>query len=170
MAAKFALALGFAIVSSSSAAVLRGQFALGNGMQPEVVARTLSNVQDEWRAQADVFAECSATSNLPGASIVNCADAPSSFGKSCGTVVNAIIQGSGGDKDVAKEYMADVCTQKSMSGWHQSQCNNLAAAVRGSMSVDKYSNRMGFDSSKLCKSFWSKMVDGEKQRLDKEKA
>lgn len=168
MASKFALALTLA--TASSANVLRGQSVLENGMQPEVVARTLSNVQDEWRAQADVFAECSATSNLPGASIVNCADAPSSFGKSCGTVVTAIIQGSGGDKDVAKEYMADVCTQKSMSGWHQNQCNSLATAVRGSMSVDKYSNRVGFDSSKLCTGFWSKMVDGEKQRLDKEKA
>lgn len=170
MVARIALAVALAIAPLSAAAVLRGQAFSGNGMQPEVVARTLSSVQDEWKAQADVFAECDSTSGLPGASIVNCADAPSSFGKSCSTVVSAIVQGSGGDKDVAKEYMSDVCSQSSMSGWHQSQCHSLALAVRGSMSADTYSNRMGFDSSKLCTSFWSSLLGSEKQRILKEKA
>jgi len=170
MVARIALAVALAVAPLSSAAVLRGQAFSGNGMQPEVVARTLSSVQDEWKAQADVFAECDSTSGLPGASIVNCADAPSSFGKSCSTVVGAIVQGSGGDKDVAKEYMSDVCSQSSMSGWHQSQCHSLALAVRGSMSADTYSNRMGFDSSKLCTSFWSGLLGAEKQRISKEKA
>jgi len=153
----------------SSAAVFgRGQAFLGNGMQPEVVARTLSKVEDEWKAQAAVFAECDSTKNLAGATIVNCADAPTSFGKSCNTVVNAIIQGSGGDKDTAKEYMTDVCSQKSISGWHQAQCHSLAVAVRTSMSADSYSNRMAFDSAKLCTGFWSGFLDGEKQRMAKE--
>merc|ERR1719207_418594 len=66
--------------------------------------------------------------------------------------------------------MDDVCSQKSISGWHQQQCHSLALAVRGSMSADKYANRMGFDSAKLCGSFWSSFLEGEKQRMAKEKA
>jgi len=170
MAAKCALALLAFAPGSSASVVARGQTFLGNGMQPEVVAKTLSAVEEEWKAQAAVFAECDDTNALPGATIVNCADAPSSFGKSCSTVVNAIIQGSGGDKDVAKEYMADVCSQKSISGWHQQQCNTLDLAVRRGMSADKYANRQGFDASKLCTGFWSSFLGQEKQRLAKEKA
>jgi len=166
---KSALVLALVGTQSSSAAVLGGKAFLGNGMQPEVVARTLSNVEDEWKAQAAVFAECNSTSALPGSSIVNCADAPSSFGKSCSTVVGAIIQGSGGDRDVAKEYMADVCSQRSISGWHQQQCNALAVAVRGSMSADKYENRENFNSVKLCTGFWSHFLGDEQTRLAKEK-
>merc|ERR1719443_2815634 len=66
--------------------------------------------------------------------------------------------------------MADVCSQRSMSGWHQTQCSALAVAVQGSMSADKYSNRASFDTNKLCTGFWSKLLDGEKKRMDKEKA
>lgn len=169
MAVKFASVLALSVLPDASAAVVsRGQSFLGNGMQPEVVARTLSNVEDEWKAQAAVFAECDTTSGLPGASIVNCADAPASFGKSCSTVVGAIIQGSGGDKDVAKEYMDDVC--KDTLGWHQTQCQSLAVSVRGAMSADKYTNRMSFNSDKLCSTFWAQMLDGEKTRLAQEKA
>lgn len=167
MASKYALAL---LAAPAAAYSTNGQAFLGNGMQPEVVARTLSHVEDEWKAQAAVFAECDETNNLPGATIVNCADAPSSFDKSCKTVVGAIIQGSGGDKDVAKEYMADVCSEKTISGWHQTQCNTLAVAVQTSMSADKYANRESFDSSKLCTGFWSKFLGEEKQRQSKEKA
>merc|ERR1719498_93957 len=167
MAMRAVLVLAFAVSNPASAAFLEKKSFLGNGMQPQVVARTLSNVEDEWKAQAAVFAECNSTAGLPGATIVNCADAPTSFGKSCSTVVSAIIQGSGGDKDVAKEYMADVCSQKTISGWHQEQCHSLALSVRDSMSADKYSNRMSFNSNKLCTSFWSKFLETEKQRMAK---
>merc|ERR1719310_24055 len=163
--------LSFAAASLSAAAVVgKGRAFLGNGMQPAVVARTLSTVEDEWKAQAAVFAECNSTSGLPGSALVNCADAPSSFGKSCGTVVRAIVQGSGGDRAVAKEYMTDVCSQGIIKGWHQQQCHNLATAVQGSMSADKYSNRANFNTGKLCTSFWSRFLGEEQQRLAQEKA
>jgi len=167
---KLILSLALATSSPSAAAILGKKAFLGNGMQPEVVARTLSNVEDEWKAQAAVFAECNLTSGLEGATIVNCADAPTSFGKSCGTVVNAIVQGSGGDKDVTKEYMADVCSQPAISGWHQQQCHALALAVRGAMSADTYQNRMNFNSGKLCTSFWSHFLSEEQAKMAKEKA
>lgn len=163
------MTLVLAVAGVDGAVVSQKNF-LGNGMQPEVVARTLSHVEDEWKAQAAVFTECKDTAGMPGATIVNCNDAPSSFSKSCGTVVGAIIQGSGGDKDVAKEYMGDVCTQRAISGWHQTQCNALAAAVQGAMSADKYENRENFNTAKLCTSFWSRFLTEEQQRVAKEKA
>jgi hypothetical protein len=162
--------LVLALAAPSSAAILGQKAFLGNGMRPEVVAQTLSNVEDEWKAQAAVFAECNSTSGLEGASIVNCEDAPSSFGKSCSTVVGAIVQGSGGDRDVAKEYMVDVCSQKAISGWHQQQCHTLADAVRGAMTADKYENRESFNSAKLCTGFWSRFLADEQQRVAKEQA
>lgn len=169
-AMKSILVLALAAFSPSSAAILGQKAFLGNGMQPEVVARTLSSVEDEWKAQAAVFAECNSTSGLEGTTIVDCADAPGSFDKSCGTVVSAIIQGSGGDRDVAKEYMADVCSQRAISGWHQQQCNALAVAVRGAMTADKYENRVNFNTGKLCTGFWSHFLADEQQRMVKEKA
>jgi len=170
VAMKSAVVIALVGATSSSAAVLgNGKAFLGNGMQPEVVARTLSSVEDEWKAQAAVFAECDSTSG-GGSSIVNCADAPSSFGKSCATVVGAIIQGSGGDKDVAKEYMVDVCSQKAISGWHQAQCHALSLSVQGSMSADKYENRQHFNTGKLCTGFWSRFLSEEQKRMAQEKA
>lgn len=162
-----------ALAASAGASAIFGrksQAFLESAMQPEIVARTLSRVEDEWKAQAAVFAECSSTVGLPGASIVNCNDAPTSFGKSCSTVVSAIIQGSGGDKDVTKEYMDDVCSQHEISGWHQKQCHTLAIAVRGAMSADKYQNRMSFNTEKLCTGFWSSFLHAEQERTAKENA
>lgn len=152
------------------AAVFEHKAFLGNGMQPEVVARTLSHVEDEWKAQAAVFADCHNTAGLEGASIVNCNDAPGSFGKSCKTVVSAIIQGSGGDKAVTKEYMNDVCSQPAITGWHQVQCHALALTVHSSMSADKYENRIAFNTDKLCTGLWSRFLVDEKTRTDKDQA
>lgn len=169
---KFILAI--ALIASQSEGIADASFKsksfLGNGMQPEVVAKTLAHVEDEWKAQAAVFADCDSTSGLPGASLVNCADAPTSFSKSCTTVVNAIIQGSGGDKDVTKEYMEDVCTQKSITGWHQVQCNTLSLAVRKAMTSDKYQNRESFGTAKLCKTLWGGKLAEQKERVAKEAA
>jgi hypothetical protein len=160
------LALAYSLVAVVSAAVLvKQQSFLSNGMQPDVVAHTLSHVEDEWKAQAATFAECNGTSSTEG-----CADAPSAFEKSCSTVVAAIIQGSSGDRGVAKEYMQDVCGQSFLSGWHQAQCNALALAVHDDMTADKYLNRNNFNSGKLCGKFWSSFVEKEKARVQQEKA
>jgi len=168
---KFAAVLTCSLVAVGSAAVIgKSQNFLGNGMQPEVVARTLSSVEEEWKAQASVFARCNGTSTEASSSLVNCADAPTSFDKSCGTVVAAIIQGSGGDRKVANEYMNDVCTQKSISGWHQQQCQALAAAVQNFMTADSYENREHFNTAKLCQSHWVKFTQEEKERMQKEAA
>mmetsp|Transcript_138291 Transcript_138291/g.240661 ORF Transcript_138291/g.240661 Transcript_138291/m.240661 type:complete len:340 (-) Transcript_138291:40-1059(-) len=148
---------------------LRSRSFLGNGMQPEVVARTLASVEEEWKAQAGVFVECNATGN-DGDSIVNCGDAPKSFAKSCSTVVLAVVQGSGGDRDVTKEYMGDVCTQVALNSWHKEGCLNLATALDTAMTADSYENRINFDTSALCSKFWARFLEGEKKRLAEEQA
>jgi hypothetical protein len=139
-------------------------------MQPEVVAKTLINVEEEWRAQAAIFSQCNSTGSMESGAIVDCQDAPNSFGKSCGTVVAAIVQGSDGNNGVAKEYLSAVCGQSVMLGWHQQHCLNLAQAVQGAMSADAYQNRNNFNSKKVCGTYWSEFVTEEQKRLAAEKA
>jgi len=161
----------FALVTASvnAHALSRdGRNFLGTNMRPDVVANTLMNVEEEWRAQAAIFSQCNSTGS-DGAGIVHCQDAPNSFGKSCGTVVSAIVQGSDGDRNVAKEYMSDVCSQASVTGWHKQHCLSLAQAVSTLMSADSYSNRNGFDSTKVCTGFWADFVQEEQKRLEEER-
>jgi hypothetical protein len=162
------LALLAATSVNAHAVARNGRTFLGTSMQPDVVANTLMNVEEEWRAQAAIFSQCNATGS-DGVGIVNCQDAPNSFGKSCGTVVGAIVQGSDGDRNVAKEYMSDVCGQASVTGWHKQHCLSLAQAVGNLMSADTYSNRNSFDSMKVCTGFWAEFVKEEQKRLEEER-
>jgi len=162
--AVFATVVG---LSSASAVVERN--ALENGMQPDVVAKTLSAVQGEWKAQIAIFADCDISSDS-ASPVVNCKHAKSSFEKSCSTISNAIVQGSGGDKDVMKEYMGDVCKQNAMTGWHKVQCDAVSSLIGKSMSADKYQNRMSFNSAKLCNGLWSNLLTERQQEAAKEKA
>lgn len=160
----FALALG--VAADARGANRRGKafLSLSSDMQPEVVARTLAEVEDEWKAQAAAFAECNATQTD------ECGSAPSAFSKSCSTVVSAVVQASSGDRASVKEYMTTVCGEKELSGWHQERCTELASAVTDTMLDDNYENRENFNSNGLCTNFWSKFVVEEKARVDKERA
>merc|ERR1740115_465928 len=136
------------------AVVLRGGEA--EQMRPEVVASTLAHVQDDWKAEAVMFTTEDTTSGKA---------APATFGKSCATVVSAVVQGSGGDRNVAKEYMNNVCDQKALAGWHKLRCTDLSSAiVDHAMSADSYANRQSLNSDKLCSNFWGKFVDAERKR------
>jgi len=155
------------VASSAHAAVQRSSTFLaaddGEHMQPELVAKALAKVQDEWKQQAYVFTECSNTTGK------DCEEAHLSFDKSCATVVSAVVQGSGGDRSVAKEYMATVCAQKQLEGWRKLRCNDLAVAlVDHGMTADKYANRNSFKSTKLCTSFWTQFVEEERKREEQE--
>ena len=59
---------------SGASAVLGQRNFLENSMQPDVVAKTLTAVQGEWKAQVAIFADCDTTAKLPGSPIVNCKD------------------------------------------------------------------------------------------------
>jgi hypothetical protein len=137
---------------------------LSSDMQPEVVARTLSEVEDEWKSQAASFAECNTTETS------ECGSAPEAFSKSCSTVVSAVVQASSGDRASVKEYMNTVCGENELSGWHAERCTELASAVTDSMLDDNYENRENFNSGSLCTSFWSKFVVEEKARVEKDRA
>jgi hypothetical protein len=170
MAHRAILLVAFALCPAANGRTFSGgRTFLGAEMQPEVVARTLRNVEEEWKAQAALFAQCDNTDGKT-VSLVDCSDAPASFSKSCSIVVGAVVQGSNGDKHVAKEYMTDVCSQTAIKGWHQDKCNSLATAISGAMSADTYQNRYGFNSNKLCTSFWSTFLKEEQQDIAKEKA
>jgi len=136
---------------------------LASDMQPEVVARTLSEVEDEWKSQAAVFAECNSNTT-------DCGNAPEAFSKSCTTVVSAVVQASSGDRSSVKEYMNTVCGENELGGWHAERCTELASAVTESMLDDNYENRENFNSGSLCTSFWSKFVVEEKARVEKDRS
>merc|ERR1719482_1503093 len=154
-----AFALALCLASANAVVVRSGSFLAtdhGDRMRPEVVAITLARVEDEWKAQATSFAECHSG---------DCGSAPESFARSCSTVVSAVVQGSGGDREVAREYMSNVCGQKKLEGWHKLRCNDLAAAiVDKAMSADNYANRENLKPAKLCTGFWTKFVVEEQKR------
>lgn len=162
----------FVAVSSVAASNVRtfgrSHSFLASDMQPEVVARTLVKVEDEWRSQAASFAECNATLSA-GSDISECNSAPDAFSKSCSTVVGAVVKASSGDRSHVKEYMGVVCGEVELSGWHQARCAELATSVFDVMSDDNYENRENFNAATLCTSFWSKFTLEEKTRVDTER-
>merc|ERR1740115_486603 len=128
------------LAAPAGSVVLRG----GNAeqMRPEVVASTLAHVQDDWKAEAVTFTTEDTASGKA---------APATFGKSCATVVSAVVQGSGGDRKVAKEYMNNVCDQKVLQGWRKARCATLASAIaEHAMKADNYANRQTLDPKKVC--------------------
>jgi flagellar biosynthesis GTPase FlhF len=155
----------FAIIApAANAVVMRGATSnflgsdAGERMRPDVVANTLAKIEEEWKKDADVFTECNSTT-------ADCKGAPESFAKSCATVVSAVVQGSGGDRDVVKEYMNNVCSQKSLLGWRKARCSDFATEIvtRG-MVADKYANRENLHPEKVCTRFWATFVDMERKR------
>merc|ERR1719408_793980 len=159
----------FAAGTAAAVAKLRSQSFLGTDMQPEAVAHTLVQVEDEWRAQAASFAECNATLT-EGSDISECNSAPDAFQKSCATVVSAVVKASSGNRGNVKEYMGIVCGESELSGWHQERCGELASSVFDSMSDDNYQNRENFNAASLCSGYWSKFAAEEKVRVDQERA
>jgi flagellar biosynthesis GTPase FlhF len=138
-----------------------GRSFLGNGMQPEVVARTLSSVEDEWQVEATHFMRCELSENKANA-IKDCDSVPEKFSKSCATVVNAIVQGSGGDPQVTKEYMVDVCSQNNMEAWRRDTCVALARDLTRKMGTSTYENRNSFQSKAACDDFWGHFLQVQK--------
>jgi len=161
----FRFSVALTLATGAAGSVRNKAFlSLASDMQPEVVARTLQEVEDEWKSQAASFAECNTTE------AAECGGAPEAFSKSCSTVVSAVVQASSGDRSSVKEYMNTVCGENELSGWHAERCTELASAVTDSMLDDNYENRENFNSGSLCTSFWSKFVVEEKARVEKERS
>jgi len=132
-------------------------------MQPTVVARTLSRVEMEWRSQALQFVECRADTARS-----DCGLMQKAFQKSCGTVVNAVVAASSGNRDTVKEYMGVVCNEPDLRDWKQERCHSFAEAISGTMTADTLQNRVNFNTGGLCRGFWTKMSTAEGARVARE--
>mmetsp|Transcript_42228 Transcript_42228/g.92022 ORF Transcript_42228/g.92022 Transcript_42228/m.92022 type:complete len:365 (-) Transcript_42228:63-1157(-) len=164
--------VGAAVVFGGLDTSSRSHHFLAAGMQPGVAARSLIKVEEEWQAQAALFAECNAAAKAgaPEDPLINCAAAPKAFAKSCATTVKAIYQGSSGDRSVATEYMGDVCEQQALVGWHRDRCHGLADAIVNAMSEDTYYNREVLDGTQLCHGLWEHLAEEQRRRVAAEVA
>lgn len=135
----------------------RGHSFLAADLQPDAVARTLLEVEDQWHIQA----ADSARSNSTNSAV--------SFQKSCSTVVNAIVQASSGDRKRVTEYMDVVCSQSQLQGWHQNRCQDLALAVSNAMIYDQGGNREYVNAMDVCGGYWSRFIVEEESRAEQER-
>mmetsp|Transcript_102118 Transcript_102118/g.288396 ORF Transcript_102118/g.288396 Transcript_102118/m.288396 type:complete len:311 (-) Transcript_102118:60-992(-) len=147
-----------------------GQAFLAVHLRPEVAARTLLSVEDEWQAQATVFAECSNATSPDKALVVDCHQAPLAFGKSCDAVVQAVVQGSNGKSDAVQEYLDDVCGQMVLQGWHEDRCRSFSNAIENMMTQKSYENRMHLNVGSLCSGLWSQLLQEEEEHVKKKRA
>lgn len=130
-------------------------------MQPEVVARTLAAVEDQWRSQASDFVACNEFENTTD----DCSASQFAFEKACSTVVGAVVKASGGDREILGEYMGKVCGQASLEGWRREQCQGLASLLSAQMTASTFENREAFDSAKLCQKVWTQRLTEERGRV-----
>lgn len=143
------------------------QFLAAN-LQPEATARALVPVEDEWSKQAQLYADCvEQQENLNATdSMAACEVAPQAFGRSCDTVVKAVVQGSSGDQEAVHQYLDEVCGQRALTGWKKGYCNWFAETVNNAMTSDSYSNRESLKIGKLCQTFWQRMLkEDQAQRI-----
>jgi len=140
----------------------RGHAFLSTKLMPEAVAQTLVAVEDEWQAQASLFASCSNSMQNDPDPLAHCAAAPQAFGKSCGTVVQAVLRGSAGDRDDVHEYLGEVCGQDVMKDWRQDRCKDLSESISQNMSPDDYNNRANVNISGICTNLWARVLSKNK--------
>jgi len=145
-----------------------GRGFLAAGMRPAEVARSFLLVENDWRAQASMFADCNNATDAADDNMVDCHSAPMAFAASCNTVVKSTIAGSSGDRRAVREYLNDVCGQGVLKGWRAERCKGLASGIVGSMSADTYSNRDQFDSAGVCSRFWAQFLAVEQERVGQE--
>lgn len=170
------LCLFLAVVATQGARFRHSQAGRIHGqskgtMNPEAVAHTLAQVEDEWLQQAISFAQC----NASDASASSCVEGTmGSFVKSCKTVVVAIVEGAGGDKDNIRDYLGDVCGQGEINGQKQEMCGNLTVALDAALTADAYVNREELNFDQICtkfmtQGFMKKAVEDEQAREAQER-
>jgi len=142
---------------------------LAAGMQPDVVAHSLAQMQDVWKEQAINFVECNASATNTVDS-KRCDEGANAFKASCATVANTVVKSSGGDWHIVKEYMDDVCGEKELDGWRRERCQKLAVAVADGMKFDAFGNRENYDAAGVCAGYWSVFTDLERDHVEKARA
>lgn len=137
-----------------------------NLLQPELAAKSLVAMEDEWQAEAGIFAECEAHGETEART--ECVEAAKHFKGSCDKVVVAVLQGSSGERDSVKQYMDEVCNQDVMQDWHKERCVSLATDVNSLMTADSFENRNAMQTADFCSKMWENIVNGERERASKE--
>lgn len=150
----------------SSSDVHRGKNFLANMLQPDVAAKSLVAMEEEWQAEAGIYADCQAHGTQEATK--ECVEASKHFKDSCNKVVEAVLQGSSGDKDSVNQYMDEVCAQDVMQDWHKDRCLSFANQVNGVMSVDSFENRDVLKATDFCSRMWEGIVSSEKERAQKD--
>jgi len=158
------IALTFALSAASAAALgaFRSNVFLGSEMRPDMVAQTLKKMEDEWKAQAHVSAECKTQSGLRV-----CDEASKAFHNSCSKVVRAVMLGSQGDSAKVSEYMTTVCSQKTISGWHRSVCGFVGQSMVAKMSANAADNRENHvaKADATCDGLWVRFVEEQTEQV-----
>jgi len=111
----------------------QGFLGLRADMRPDVVAKTLARVEQEWNDETAAFLDCNATrAPQGGEQPADCT--PANFQKSCPTVVGAILKSSSGNRGVPLEGFPELPTEsgsESGSGVISAEAARLLAAGRG---------------------------------------
>lgn len=134
-------------------------------MQPEVVARTLMEVEGKWKNEALSFLECNASSpHAPGL----CLEPERAFQHSCTSVMGVVVKASAGDRSVVNEYMQSVCSESILQGWTKASCLSFASTLGEGMTDDSYTNRQDLNLTAPCTNLWQSLAQGEANRMAKE--
>lgn len=137
-----------------------------SALQPELAAKSLVAMEDEWQAEAGIFAECEVHGETEARK--ECVEATKHFKASCDKVVLAVVQGSSGDRDSVNQYMEEVCQQDVMQDWHKERCLGLASDVGSLMTADSFENRNMLRTADFCSKMWERVVAAEKGRAQEE--
>merc|ERR1719161_2224565 len=81
-----------------------------------------------------------------------------------------MVKGSGGKRNVVKEYMDAVCSASLLKDWRRERCQLLAVELNAAMTDDAYYNRERLDRTNACRKFWDKFTVAAKERAKKEEA
>jgi len=164
--ARVAAFVGASSLLAAEAVSSNGKNFLSNMLQPDVAAKSLVAMEEEWQAEAGIFAECEAHGTTEATK--ECVESSKHFKTSCNKVVDAMLQGSSGDRDSVKQYMDEVCNQDVMQDWHKDRCVSLSGQVNNLMSADSFENRNALKTADFCSKMWKEIVSGEKDRAQKE--
>lgn len=143
-----------------------GKNFLASALQPDIAAKSLVAMEDEWQAEAGIYADCQARGTTEATK--ECVEAGKHFKSSCNKVVVSILQGSSGRKDAVNQFMDEVCNQDVMQDWHKDRCLGFAGQVSSLMSADSYENRNALQTTDFCSKMWEGIVSSEKERAQKE--
>lgn len=164
--ARVAAVIATSSLLAAQAVDLKGKNFLANQLQPDIAAKSLVAMEDEWQAEAGIYADCEARGETEGTK--ECVESAKHFKTSCNKVVDSILQGSSGDKDAVKQYLDEVCNQDVMADWHKDRCVSLSSQVNNLMSADSFENRNALKTADFCSKMWKGIISSEKERAQKE--